>query len=90
MVGLPPADRPNKIDINYVVLNEIVVSGSLVGNDDDIEYLLPFAAKYQTLPMVALYSFDDFGTWVHRMEKERPRYRVTVKCESKKYPKFFQ
>ena len=90
MVGLPPADRPNKIDINYVVLNEIVVSGSLVGNDDDIEYLLPFAAKYQTLPMVELYSFDDFGKGVHRMEKERPRYRVTVKCESKKYPKFFQ
>jgi len=90
MVGLPPADRPNHVDINFVVLNEIVISGTLIGNCEENEDLLVFAAKNKIFPMVEVFDFDDFPKAVHRLEKEKPRYRIAIKCESQKYPKFNQ
>lgn len=50
--------------------------------------MLEFAAKYKTYPIVEFYDFDDFKKGVHRIDKEKPRFRVTIKCQSKKYPQF--
>ena len=90
MVGLPPMGNNNEIDINSVALGEYKIVGSVVGDNDDLDLVLKFAAKYKIFPKVELVDFDDFPKGINRMENERPRYRVSVKCQSTKYPKFNQ
>lgn len=88
VVGLPPADRPNRIDMNNVVLNEIKIVGSVVGSDDEIQATLEFAGKYKVFPTIEYFNWDDFPKALNKLDNGRPRYRMTVKVHSEKYPKF--
>lgn len=37
---MPPADVKLKLDFNYIVMNQITISGSIVGNRSEIEVTL--------------------------------------------------
>ena len=88
MVGLPELGNDYKIDVHFIVLNEINFVGSLVGNRQDVKECLEFSAKHKCFPIIEEFSFDDFPKAAKRLHYERPRYRCVVKCQSDKYSQF--
>lgn len=91
MVGLPPVGKEYlKIDVHFMVFNEITIFGSNVGSVKDMDEMLDFADKHRVYPIVELFGMDDFPIALKRLQYEKPRFRCVVKCESEKYPKFNQ
>jgi D-arabinose 1-dehydrogenase-like Zn-dependent alcohol dehydrogenase len=78
MLGLPSSTTEFKIDLDYMIQNEITTAGSIVGSMKDVKEMLEFSHNHNIECSTETYTFDKFNEAVHRAEKERPIFRVVI------------
>ncbi len=78
MLGLPSITTEFKIDLDYMIQNEITTAGSIVGSIKDVKEMLEFSHNHNIECYTETYTFDKFNEAVHRAEKERPIFRVVI------------
>lgn len=64
-----------------LVAKEIILTGSVVGNRQDIKEMLQFAADNNVYPIVEEFAFDDFPKALDKLENGRPQFRCVVNVQ---------
>ncbi|CAD8158154.1 unnamed protein product [Paramecium pentaurelia] len=77
-VGAPPSKVNFKLDHAYIILNQIRVAGSLIGNYDETQEMLEFSAQNNVYPIVETFEFEEFPKAFDRMEKAQAKFRCVV------------
>lgn len=78
MLGLPSETTEFKIDVDYMLRNEIKTVGSIVGSIKDVKEMLEFSNNHNINCYTESFTFDKFNEALHRAEKERPIFRVVI------------
>ena len=80
-VGVPHVAENMIISFMPVVMKEVKIIGSLVGNREDIREMLELCAKEDIYPMVEEFSFEEFDKALDRLENGRPTFRCVVNVQ---------
>lgn len=79
-IGLPDVSKPCPFNAAHVLLNQINVTGSLIGSRKEMNDMLEFSAKHNIAPLCEQFSFDDFPKAYDRLVNGRPIFRCVVDC----------
>lgn len=77
-VGIPDVKTNIEIPFMEVVVREINIMGSLVGDVKTTQEMLEFCAEKEIKVMTEHFSFEDFPKALNRLENERPKFRCVV------------
>lgn len=80
-VGVPEVTQNMTFSFMTLVLNEVQVIGSLVGNREDIREMLDLCAKENIYPIVEEFGFENFDKALDRLENGQPIFRCVVNVE---------
>ena len=80
-VGVPHAAEKMVISFSSVVMKEVKIIGSLVGNREDIREMLEICAKDDIYPMVEEFSFEEFDVALDKLENGKPLFRCVVNVQ---------
>jgi D-arabinose 1-dehydrogenase-like Zn-dependent alcohol dehydrogenase len=61
MLGLPSITTEFKIDLDYMIRNEITTAGSIVGSIKDVKEMLEFSHNHNIECYTETYTFDKFN-----------------------------
>lgn len=78
MLGLPSQTTEFKIDVDYMLRNEIKTVGSIVGSIKDVKEMLEFSHNHNIECYTETFTFDKFNEALQRAEHERPIFRVVI------------
>ncbi|KAJ2117077.1 hypothetical protein GGF48_004750, partial [Coemansia sp. RSA 921] len=60
------------------VLNEVGITGSLIGGVNIIKKALEFASKHNIRPIIEKYPIDDVNNALQHMDDGKARYRIVL------------
>jgi D-arabinose 1-dehydrogenase-like Zn-dependent alcohol dehydrogenase len=66
MLGIPSISTEFKIDVDYMIRNEIKTAGSIVGSIKDVKEMLEFSHNHNIDCYTELFTFDKFNEALHR------------------------
>jgi uncharacterized zinc-type alcohol dehydrogenase-like protein len=80
-VGVPDISEKISFCVNYLVINEIHLVGSIVGSRDDIKDMLKLCVEKNIYPYVEEFPFEEFDKALHKLEHGKPIFRCVVNVE---------
>lgn len=79
-VGAPSIDEKVSFIVNTLILNEIVLTGSVVGSRDAVREMLEFCSEKDIYPIVEEFPFEEFPKAFDKLENGKPIFRCVVDC----------
>lgn len=90
-IGAPHAGDVLQLPVLPMLMSDIQVIGSGVGNRHEVREMMEFCAKENIYPMCEEFSFEDFPKAIDRLENGKPKFRCVVNVEEfSRNNKFFK